>query len=804
MISDIAGTNTPPTAQTGNPDEDTGSDQWLSRARSAFRSSTSYVDGNWRKSWEDSIRAFNNMHPSDSKYNAPAYEKRSRLYRPKIRSVIRKNEAAAAAAFFSNVDVVSISAGDQADKAQVASAEVMKQLLQYRLTRTIPWFQVVMGGIQDAQTTGVVCGHVHWMYDELQNVDKPQVDLIPIENIRFDPAASWVNVVETSPYFIHMIPMHAMDIRAKMESGEWKPLPINIATASSNFDSTRIARNANKEDPQSADTRALGDYEIAWVHRHIHRKDNEEYEFYTLGEYGLLTDPVPLRDAVFHGRRPYVIGSCILETHKPMPSSVPTLARGLEDEINEIANQRIDNVKFALNKKWFAKRGVEVDLAGLVRNVPGGVVMMNDPINDVREISWPDVTQSSYMEQQGLDMSMDELLGNFNPAAIMMAGAANAPARNMSMLNQSNGTLVEYLIRTYVETFVQPVLRHLILLEQAYETDRVILGLAAKNSKLLQRFGVDEVTDELLNQEITLTVNVGMGATDPNQKLQKFLTAMNMYSSMLRNPVPGVNMVEVGKEIFGHLGYQDGSRFFTMENPEVAQLQQQLRAAMMQMQQLQQQLKDKAGAQLVSLEKTRESNQSKERIAQLQEENENKRALARHFTQIMGSQEEMPTLPPAQPVAPAPAPRAAPAVKPMSPLMEAKLAAEVEALRTENQLRLKKIESMDAEIQAQQSVALQQLTARTAAVQEAVSGLEKSTSIIGESIGDALGVAVEKMAATMGEAVGKVGDAVQEVGSAVNNFTDTSLENTERALQAISKPKRVVREKGRISRIETE
>jgi hypothetical protein len=628
--------NTPPTAQTGQ-DEDTGSNEWLARARSAFRSSTSYVDGNWRKTWEDNIRAFNNMHPSDSKYNAPAYEKRSRLYRPKIRSVIRKNEAAAAAAFFSNVDVVSLSASDQSDKAQVISAEIMKQLLQYRLTKSIPWFQTVLGGMQDAQVTGVVAAHVHWLYDEIQNIDKPVVDILPIENVRFDPAASWVDVVNTSPYFIHMMPMHAMDIRAKMDSGEWKQLPINLATASSNFDSTRIARNGNKEDPQSADTRALGDYEIAWVHRHIHRKDNEEYEFYTLGEYGLLTDPRPLRDVVLHARRPYVIGSCIIETHKSMPSGVPALARGLAEEVNEIANQRIDNVKFALNKKWFAKRGVEVDLAGLVRNVPGGVVMMNDPINDVREISWPDVTQSSYLEQQGLDMSMDELLGNFNPAAIMMAGAANAPARNMTMLNQSNGTLVEYLIRTYVETFVQPVLRHLILLEQHYETDRVILGLAAKNAQLLQRFGVDEVTDELLNQEITLTVNVGMGATDPGQKLQKFLTAMNMYSTMLRNPVPGVNMVEVGKEIFGHLGYQDGSRFFTMDNPEVAQLQQQLRQAMVQLQALQAQLKDKTSAQLVSLEKTRESNKSKELIALIQEENENKRALATHFSQIMGN-----------------------------------------------------------------------------------------------------------------------------------------------------------------------
>lgn len=627
--------NTPPTAQNGNPDENTSDDNWMARARSAFRSSTSYVDGNWRKSWEDSIRAFNNMHPSDSKYNSAGYDKRSKLYRPKIRAVIRKNEAAAAAAFFSNVDVVSLSANDQSDRAQQASSEIMKNLLQYRLTKSIPWYQVVLGGIQDAQTTGVVCAHIHWLYDEVQNVDKPQVDLIPIENIRFDPAASWINVVETSPYFIHLIPMHAMDIRAKMDSGEWKELPINLATASSNFDSTRIARNANKEDPQSADTRALGDYEIAWVQRHIHRKDSVDYEFYTLGEYGLLSDPTPLRDSVFHGRRPYVIGSCVLETHKPMPSSVPMLARGLADEVNEIANQRIDNVKFALNKKWFAKRGVEVDLAGLVRNVPGGVVMMNDPINDVREITWPDVTQSAYIETQGLDMAMDELLGNFNPAAIMMAGSANAPARNMTMLNQSNGTLVEYLIRTYVETFVQPVLRHLVLLEQKYETDRVLLAIAAKNSKLFQKFGIDEVTDDLLNQEITLTVNVGMGATDPTQKLQKFLTAMNMFSQMLRNPVPGVNMVEVGKEIFGHLGYQDGSRFFTVDNPELDQMQQQLRAAMLEIQTLQQQLKDKSNTQLVSLEKTRESNQTKERIAVIQEENENKRALARHFSQIM-------------------------------------------------------------------------------------------------------------------------------------------------------------------------
>jgi hypothetical protein len=642
------------TGQTENSDEK----DWMRRARAAYRSSTSYTDSNFRKQWDDSIRAFNNQHPSDSKYSQPAYDKRSKLYRPKIRSVIRKNEAAAAAAFFSNMDVVSIAASDQTDQAQLVSAEVWKQVIQYRLTRTIPWFQTVLGGLQDAQVTGLVCAHIQWLYeadeeeqpapDEMTEgmeaaqpppqkppkVDKPAIDLIPIENIRFDPSASWLDVVNTSPYFIHLLPMYAMDIKSKMESGEWKELAVTSAATGSGMDSTRIARSSNKEDPLSSESRALDDYDIAWVQRHIHRRDGQEWVFYTLGEVGLLTEPVPLKDIVFHGKRPYVIGSCVLETHKALPAGVPMLARGLEDEANEIANQRIDNVKFALNKKWFAKRGVEVDLAGLTRNVPGGVVMMNDPVNDVREITWPDVTQSSYEEQNRINLDMDELLGNFNPAGLMTSGAGHAPARNMAMLNQANGTLVEYLIRTYVETFVQPVLRQLVQLEQAYETDRVILGLAAKNSKMLQSYGIDEVTDELLDQEITLSVNVGMGATDPTQKLQKFMTAIGSYTGMLKSPTPGINMVEVGKEIFGHLGYSDGSRFFTNDNPQIDALQQQVREAGAMIQQLQERLKEKGTTLQVGLQKTRETNQTKIIDRKIREENENKRNLATHFVAL--------------------------------------------------------------------------------------------------------------------------------------------------------------------------
>lgn len=706
--------NRAPTAQKAPGDGGRAQDgdaDWLKRAQDAYRDSTSYVDNNYRKTWDDSIRAFNSQHASDSKYNSPSYEKRSRLYRPKIRSVIRKNEAAAAAAFFSNMDVTSIQATDPTNKIEIASAEVMKELMQYRLTKSIPWYQIVIGGLQDAQNVGVACAHVYWQFEsepeveeallsvqpsrmgesdneypdqgELpegaeaisaqeslagsgehleppsQNefkdytelpvkmglaakinlkprIDRPVVDLFPVENLRIDPGADWANPIESSPYVIHLIPMYAMDVKDKMASGEWRNLDDNIfhAAAENKVDSTRSSRNKDREDPYTPDSKSLPDYEIVWVQRHIHRRHGKEWEFYTLGELALLTAPRLLSETVFHGRRPYIMGVCVLETHKLYPSSLPTLGKGLTDEANEICNQRIDNVKFVLNKKFFAKRGKDVDIGGLVRNVPGGVVMLDDPEKDVREITWPDVTASAYEEQSRIDQDMNELLGNFSAAQVVADHGINGPAHNMAMLGQSAGTLVEYLLRTYVETFVQPVLRQLILLEQHYETDKTILGLAAKKVQLFQRFGLDEVTDDLLERELTLTVNVGMGATDPQMKLQKFLVAMNAYVAMVKEPVPGLNLQEVGKEIFGHLGYSDGSRFFTNEDPNIAKMQDLLQKQSKVIADLTQKVNEKMTAHAVKKEATQVQAQTKINVTQIKEDGANLRNATTHLRAI--------------------------------------------------------------------------------------------------------------------------------------------------------------------------
>jgi hypothetical protein len=607
--------------------EETGPD-WLQLARDSFSSSTSYMDANWRKQWEDNIAMFQSRHPAGSKYNSDAYKHRSRLFRPKTRSVVRKNEAAIAVAFFSNPDVVTLEAENDSDPAQVVSAEIWQHVINYRLQKTIPWYQILIGGAQNAQVIGIVCSYQYWHYkektrtyeepitDELGNPlmddqgplmqqfesvevvkDEPCIEVMPPEQFRFDPGADWLNVVESSPYFIRMVPKYACDVREMMRQtdrktgqAQWKEYTDSeIRMAMADHDTLRQARENRREDPKANNDAPISDFEVVWCHENFLRYEGEEYVYWTLGAHQLLTDPKPLADAYFTGERPFVIGTCVIEANKAVPDSLVQIGSSIQRETNETVNQRRDNVSLVLNKRWFVKRGRDVDVQSLTRNVAGGVTMMTDPATDVIPQQWSDVTGSSYQEQDRLNVDYDELMGNFSSSSVMTNRQLNETVGGMQMLGGSANQLTEYMIRTLVETWVEPVLRQLVKLEQAYETDATILSLAGQKSmQALQRYGVSEITDEILNQELTVTVNVGMGATDPQTKLQKFTHAMQAYAGIMQS-MPDVDPDALRKELFGLAGYKDGTRFFKQgDDPKDAQMQQALGQAQQQIEALKQ------------------------------------------------------------------------------------------------------------------------------------------------------------------------------------------------------------------------
>jgi len=558
-------------------------DPWLARASHAFSDSTTYFDTNIRAAIEEDIKRFQGRHPSGSKYYTDSYRSRSRLFRPVTRSGIRTDEATAAAAFFSTQEVVNVQPNDDNDQLQMISADLNQQLLQYRLTKSIPWFMICIGAYQDALNVGVVCSYQNWEYDENKGKDQPMIDLIPVENIRISPSAKWYDPINTSPYVIHLIPMYVKDVEAMMDkvdpkTGEpkWKKLTrdqIGSATRHIN-DSVRQTREEKRTDSTEGD-QSIHEFTIVWIHRNIMEFDGVDKIYYTLGTEFMLSDPKPLKEVYHHGNRPYVMGCTVIETHRTYPSSPNRLGKDLQKEINEIANTRIDNIRFALSKRYFAARDRQVDIRSLIRNVTGSVTLMKDPDKDVKVQETKDVTSSSYQEQDRLKVEYDELMGHFSGSSVQSNRNLNETVGGMEMLSNDANKVSEYQLHVFVETWVKPVLRQIMKLEQTYESDETILALAGVKAGLPEKYGVHDITDEMLQQELLLSINVGIGATNPQIQAERFIYGMKSIREMLGDDViMKLNPEEIITELFGKLGYKDGSRFFNFgdeENPQLAQ-----------------------------------------------------------------------------------------------------------------------------------------------------------------------------------------------------------------------------------------
>lgn len=583
------------------------SDQgWVQLASEAHTASTTYFDTAIRRSILDNLRQFQSLHPQGSKYLSDAYRARSKFFRPKTRASVRKNEAIASEAFFSTLDVLSITAENPSNKAQQASAEIMQQLVQYRLTKpgNIPWFLTCIGGYQDAQVQGLVISYQCWEKNAAKGIDRPAIKLKPIENFRFDPSADWTDVVGTSPYLIETIPMYVKDVMARMTTfdskgeSKWKRASAEqILKASTNYaDVVRLQREAGRVDPNTMKG-GITAFSVVWVHRNIIEIDGRDWVYHTLGKEALLDTPQPIESVWYHGKRPYVVGFCVLETHRAYPTAPVALTKEIQSELNENANQRSDNVKFAMNKRYLVKRTAQVDLRSLQRNVPSSTTMLNDPEKDVKVLETQDVTASAYKEQDRLNLDFDDLAGSFSQASVDSNRHLSETVGGLNILTKDASQISGYQLRTFVETWVEPVLYQLVQLEQHYETDEVILGIAAEEAQLLQKFGIDTVTDELLMHNLTVTVNVGTGATNPHDQLQNFINGMSAIKEMLADGTLvryGIDIGEVFKEVLGKLGYKDGKRFFPTEvDPRITALQGTI-------DQLQQQLAQKMPPEIVA------------------------------------------------------------------------------------------------------------------------------------------------------------------------------------------------------------
>jgi len=588
---------------------------WMSMSRDAFETSETYFDVAVRRDMERNVAHFRGRHAPGSKYYTEQFAARAKGFRPKTRTVIRKNEAAAATAFFAARDIVDVRAEDPSNIVQRVSAEVNKELLQYRFANTIPWFKTLQGAYQDTLVSGVCISHQYWKFEEqVQKVplymegqavldeygepamedkytiikDTPCVELRPVENIRFAPAVDWTDPLGASPFIIDRIPMTiAAVIKMTRNIGKsnipWHTVDVGSLQQGRSDeysdDSVRRQRERREIDSIEETSYLNQEYDTIWIHRNIMEYEGRDWIYYTVGVYFMLSEPIPLEEAYPHlkpGERPYVMGGSTIEAHRNYPESVAGITSGLQQTANELNNQRQDNVSLVLNRRYFVKRGQNIDLRSLQRNVPGGVTLMNNVDNDIRVEAPPDVTSSSYQEQDRIDADFDDVAGNFSSGSVNSNRNLGETVGGMELLAGEGDIMPEYQLRIFTETWVEPVIKQLIQLEQRHETDEAIFAMLGQKMEVWEKYGIDQLTDLMIQGNMTVEINVGFGATSPAQRINRLATALQSISAFAPGMTKRLNEEEVSKEIFGAVGFKDTGRFFIQDVPEEEQPQEEI------------------------------------------------------------------------------------------------------------------------------------------------------------------------------------------------------------------------------------
>lgn len=638
---------------------------WVECFKRAKKSAADYQQTKLQSAWARNYRAFSNRHFSGSKYDTYRYRSRSKLFKPKTRAAVRKNDATAATSMFSTEDVVSVTPERASDKLQASTAIFLNEDLNYRLDRSNKWagpnwFLTAIGARQDTQLTGVCVSKQYWEYQErvvdvmvdveqetlsLDDTGQPVVDLttgqpvtqkqtvrqmqqqkeitrdrlmillFPPEQCMIDRTGDWRDPIQEGGAFIAAYPMRMDDVediikqqadRNVMGGKPWRQ-NIDLAKlkgAKGDRDSAAAAVRRSRDDGMDRyDNVFQGkDNETVWLYEMFYRKDGEDWNWWMLGESTLLSDPRTTEENYPEqkGDRPYVRGLGALETHKTHPMAPVESWQPLQMEMNDITNLSLDAMKMAISPITKVKKGTGVDLKQVQNRGPDASILVTN-MDDVTFDRAPGPDGNSQLYTNILSNDFDELAGVFSNGSVQSNRMLNETVGGMQLLSASANALTEFDLRIWVETWVEPCLAQCINCIRYYESDEVVISVAGERAGLIENIvagnsnmssldpqaqqadaqqqqnpfeppvSIHDVLGNLDTAQVSVRVNVGIGALDTTQRMQKFMSAVSItkdMSPMLAQQNIQPNGAALLQEAWGLCGYKDADRFFTKAPPQ--------------------------------------------------------------------------------------------------------------------------------------------------------------------------------------------------------------------------------------------
>jgi hypothetical protein len=511
----------------------------------------------FKDDFADLLRAYRGL-IKDEVIEDLAKRDKSHIVTPLVKGLVNRMTAGFSSAYFSNESFANISPVN----AQNEQTAIKKQKAFdfYWSKSGMKPFIPLSKNFLDVTIYGTTVSKVYW------NGTYPKIEHININDIWFDPSA---NSKDDSRYFVHRFYLTQDDIRELKRSKVYNSkFNINeiVPFVKDNipFDSVQNVKKVQRIELYDVYVKEKGVWKVSTL--------------YTKGVY--LRKNIELKDGL-----PFFVGYCMPRTVDPEETEIriygdspiaPVI--GMQDELSLRNNQEIDAIKEILNPSYFSEAGSGLQESKL-KGGSGKVVQVND-LTKLQRVT-ENVTGVLQSSQDRLVQNIKAITGiDVFISADNTAMINRQTADGMNIISNEANMRMDNYIRTFNETFIEPMCEHIMKLIWRYSNEQHLFK------------GIDRSEDALFN----VSVNAGLGATSTQVKLQGLDNAFQKFMA-LQDAEKANRTI---KDSLPLLGIKNTTDYFPDDDDEEAKAQkeQQQQEQMQKQQQMEQIQMEKEMAEL--------------------------------------------------------------------------------------------------------------------------------------------------------------------------------------------------------------
>lgn len=441
---------------------------------------------------------------------------KSHIFFPVVNTKVKRILASFQESYFSNDEFAKINAnGDSEDEIKIAqSLQGATDYYTCKIKLFDNFSKIFLSGI----VYGTAIVKVMWAGD------KPRIDQLDIDNVFFDPSARSFEDVRV---VIENIFLTKGDIVGLQKSGVYDGV----------FDGNTLSAETNS-------TISVNKYSKVKL-QDVYFKENGKWYLATVwNKSTIIRNPVELQDGlpIFVG---YLVPQLITPDDKQSirvyGDSIIAPLSALQEEMNVRRNQQIDAFSLLLNPKMIVGIGSGIDPMDLKRGA-GSLIKANNPMG-VNVLPAPNINPA-FNDVSRLDTEIQETIGVTSYNSGIDQSQMNGTATGISILSQEANTRIQAYIRSFNETFMEPVFIHLCKLIYKYGSERFFTDI-----------------DRSIDFDFQASINTGLGATNKQIQLNAYSQAFQMFTA-----VQDINNArKIIKETLPILGIKNTKEYFNDE-----------------------------------------------------------------------------------------------------------------------------------------------------------------------------------------------------------------------------------------------